>query len=468
MRIRGAVCALVLVTLTPACTQVDNEAHTDSIRTIAAGEPGWVDRTPLGRRLWGMEREFYAARGYAPAWIDGDRTTPHLKELVQEFRYSERHGLDPSTYPADEYERFRAASQTWRGTRFDPAAVPDLDARLTYGYLRYAAELLGWTGSPSKISRSWLTKPRNEDLTALLSETLRTGRVRESLEGLAPNHPQYKGLQSALAREREHPTGHAERIRMNLERWRWAPRDLGERYILVNVPAYILQVMEGPTPTLAMRVIVGQPDWQTPLFSDDMTYLVFSPYWNIPENILREETLPRAARDPEFLARNNIEVVGTSGSLDPESIDWSDPSVTSELRLRQLPGPDNALGLVKFIFPNHFNIYLHDTPGDRLFFRRARALSHGCIRVENPVALARYVLRDQPDWTEPRIVSAMNAGTERAVKLERPLPVHIGYWTAWVEPDGSVTFTDDPYDIDAAHARLLKPIRQVPTVHQTS
>lgn len=123
---------------------------------------------------------------------------------------------------------------------------------------------------------------------------------------------------------------------------------------------------------------------------------------------------------------------------------------------------------MKFIFPNHFNVYLHDTPGDRLFFRKVRALSHGCIRVEDPIALAEYVLRDQSEWTEPRIVAAMNSGTERTVKLRQPLPVHIGYWTAWVEPDGRVTFTDDPYGVDALHARILQPVRQVQGVQQTS
>lgn len=126
--------------------------------------------------------------------------------------------------------------------------------------------------------------------------------------------------------------------------------------------------------------------------------------------------------------------------------------MTSSLRLRQRPGPDNALGLVKFIFPNNFSIYLHDTPAERLFARDRRALSHGCIRIEQPVALARDVLRDQPEWTEARIHAAMHAGQERWVKLMDPLPVHIGYWTAWVGPDGGVTFTDDPYGIDRAHA----------------
>jgi murein L,D-transpeptidase YcbB/YkuD len=205
-----------------------------------------------------------------------------------------------------------------------------------------------------------------------------------------------------------------------------------------------------------MRVITGAPDTPTPLFSDEMTYVVFSPYWNIPESILREETLPRMARDPDFLRRSNIEVVGTSGEgeVDPASIDWSDESATAGLRFRQRPGADNALGLVKFLFPNHFSVYLHDTPGDRLFFREKRALSHGCIRIENPLAMAEYVLRDQPEWTTPRITSAMNARQERAVTLKEKLPVHIGYWTAWVERDGSVTFTEDPYGIDKSHARV--------------
>ena len=455
MNVRLVLGACVLLLSLPGCGPVDNSVHVDAIRKILTETPAWVDRTALGKRLWAIERSFYESRGFTPAWIEGDRTTPALKDVIQQFRYSEAHGLNPAVYPVEEYERIREASQSWVGTRFDPARVPELDARLTYAYLRYAADLLGWTSSPAEISRTWLTPPKQEDLAARLARGLEANRIGASLEELAPTHPQYKGLQAALAREREHPTGHADQIRMNLERWRWAPRDLGERYILINVPAYTLQVMEGSQPVLAMRVIVGQPDWQTPLFSDEMTYIVFSPYWNIPENILREETLPRVARDPDFLDRNNIEVVGTSGTLDPGEIDWSDESITSNLRFRQRPGPDNALGLVKFIFPNHFNIYLHDTPTDRLFARPHRAFSHGCIRIENPVGLAEYVVRDQPQWTAQRITAAMNAGHEQHVKLKQPLPVHIGYWTAWVEPDSSVTYTDDPYHIDEGHARVL-------------
>ena len=463
MKVVAPLLAIALL-VSPACNRrIDNAVHVDGIRALVDTTPPWVDDSELGKRLWAIERGFYEERGYAPAWVDGDRTTPHIKDLVQQFKYSELHGLDPGHYPIEDFESLHAQSQTRMGTRFDVTAVPELDAKLTYGYLRYAADLLGWSSNPRHISRNWLIDPKDDDLGGRLSHAIDQNQVRRSLETLAPDHPQYKGLQSALAREKANPTGNLDRILINLERWRWAPRDLGERYILVNVPAYMLQVMEGREPALSMRVIVGKADTQTPLFSDEMTYVVFSPFWNIPENILRDETLPRVVKDPDFLRRNNMEVVGTSGVVDPVEIDWTDESATKGLRFRQRPGPDNALGLVKFIFPNHFDIYLHDTPSDRLFFRERRALSHGCVRVEDPVALADYVLRDQPQWTAARISAAMRSGREQAVTLKQKLPVHIGYWTAWVEPDGNVKFTDDPYKLDPIQIQRFHQTRETST-----
>ena len=236
------------------------------------------------------------------------------------------------------------------------------------------------------------------------------------------------------------------RVALNMERWRWLPRDLGDRYILVNIPEMRLDVYEGDRPALTMRVVVGKPDAQTPIFSDEMTYLVFSPYWNVPPSIAQGETLPSIMSDPAFLARNNMEVVDASGNVvDPESVDLSNPAA---YRFRQRPGSDNSLGLVKFMFPNQFNVYLHDTPADSLFERAARSLSHGCVRVENPVALAQYVLRDQPEWTKDRILEAMHAGEEKTVKLKSAIPVYLGYWTARVRPDNTVQFRNDVYDID--------------------
>ena len=454
-RVTGLVPVLLIATVV-GCERVDNAEHVGALRALVAEQPPWVAKDAVRKRLWAAERDFYEARQFVPAWFDGDAPTPQLTGLMAELRRSSEHGIDPDGYGTADVEQILASSKTtFRGVRVPVERIPDLDARLTFAYLHYAADLLGWTSSPRAVDPNWRTTPGKDDLAARLSAALTGDRVPASLAELAPTHPQYQGLQVALSHEREQPTGHENLIRLNLERWRWAPRDLGERYVLVNVPAYQLQVMEGNRPALAMRVVVGQPDTPTPLFSDAMTYVVFSPTWSIPESIIRKETLPRVAEDPDYLERNAIEVVRGREVIDPDDIDWSDEDETAALRFRQQPGPENALGLVKFIFPNNFSVYLHDTPADALFNRDRRAFSHGCIRVENPVALAKYVLRDQPEWTEARIRAAMAEPREQTAPLKTPLPVHIGYWTAWVEADGrTVTYTDDPYRIDERHARV--------------
>jgi murein L,D-transpeptidase YcbB/YkuD len=241
-------------------------------------------------------------------------------------------------------------------------------------------------------------------------------------------------------------------IALNLERWRWLPRDLGDRHILVNIPEYRLEVWDHDQVPLTMRVVVGKQDTQTPIFNDEMTHIVFSPYWHVPDNIAQGETLPEMLRDPGFLARNNMEVLGPDGQpIDPASIDLAEPS---RYKFRQRPGAQNSLGLVKFMFPNQYNVYLHDTPTDSLFARASRSFSHGCVRLENPMALAQYLLRDQPDWTTEKIEQAMHAEEERTVKLPSAIPVYLGYWTARVSTDG-VQFRRDVYGIDGRLSSLL-------------
>jgi murein L,D-transpeptidase YcbB/YkuD len=202
-----------------------------------------------------------------------------------------------------------------------------------------------------------------------------------------------------------------------------------------------------------MNVVVGKKDTPTPIFSDQMTYVVFAPYWNVPPDIVEKETLPSAMSDPAFLQRTNMEVVDKSGNVvDPSTIDLSDPAA---YRFRQRPGTSNSLGLVKFMFPNQFNVYLHDTPMDSLFARATRSFSHGCVRVEQPEALARYVLRDQPAWTAERIQQAMQGDEETTVKLKSALPVYLGYWTARASSDGLIQFRRDVYGVDGRLASLL-------------
>ncbi|HEX9365759.1 MAG TPA: L,D-transpeptidase family protein [Vicinamibacterales bacterium] len=244
-----------------------------------------------------------------------------------------------------------------------------------------------------------------------------------------------------------------QQITLNLERWRWLPSDLGERYILVNIPEYRLEVWDHATVPLSMRVVVGKRDTPTPIFTDAMTHVVFAPYWNVPSAIAKNETVPHALRDPAFLQRTHMDVLDKDGRpVDPASID---PENLGAYRFRQRPGSSNSLGLVKFMFPNQFNVYLHDTPVDSLFARATRSFSHGCVRIEQPDKLAQYVLGDQPSWTAERISQAMHAGEEMTVKLTHPLPVYLGYWTARISADGIPQFRDDLYGIDARQSTIL-------------
>jgi L,D-transpeptidase YcbB len=240
-------------------------------------------------------------------------------------------------------------------------------------------------------------------------------------------------------------------MELNLERWRWLPEDLGSRHILVNIPSFQLTGYENGQPTIEMRVVAGKPETPTPIFSDVMSSVVFSPYWNIPPEIAREETIPAVLRDPGYLSKNNLEVVRNDKVVSPGQVDWNDKGV----RFRQRPGTENSLGLVKFLFPNKFDVYLHDTPADNLFARVGRDYSHGCVRVENPLELTLWVLRDQPEWTAARIDAAMHSGEEKHLAVKSKLPVHIVYHTAWVGSDGRVMFHPDVYGHDEAQVKVL-------------
>ena len=253
-----------------------------------------------------------------------------------------------------------------------------------------------------------------------------------------------------------------EQLTLNMERWRWLPESLGDRHILVNVPTYQLDVYENGQVVLPMRVVAGKKDNPTPIFMDKMENVVFSPYWNVPPSIARNETIPAAMRDPGYLDRNNMEVVKGRHVVDPWSVSWS-AVAAGNYTIRQRPGEKNALGHVKFLFPNQFDVYLHDTPAESLFARTDRSFSHGCVRIEKPEELAEYVLRSQPEWTRERIRAAMFGGVEKWVTLKEPLPVYILYMTAWVDPDGAVQFREDIYGHDQKQQKLLPLLSPAPT-----
>jgi L,D-transpeptidase YcbB len=225
------------------------------------------------------------------------------------------------------------------------------------------------------------------------------------------------------------------KIIVNMERARWVPIDLKSHYLIVNIPSFTLYAYDADSIRFTMNVVVGKDVHKTVLFSGDIKYIVFSPYWDVPPSILKNEILPGIRRDPNYLNRNNMEWVGN--------------------RVRQKPGPKNSLGLVKFLFPNSYNIYLHDSPAKSLFDKSSRAFSHGCIRLGEPEKLADYLLRDDPQWTVEKISAAMHAGKEKYVTLKNPVPVYIGYLTAFVDNQGRINFRDDVYKRDADLEKTL-------------
>ena len=242
-------------------------------------------------------------------------------------------------------------------------------------------------------------------------------------------------------------------LKLNLERWRWLPQTLGERYILVNMANFELNVVEKDQPVMAMRVVVGKGYRRTPVFSGKMTYLVFNPYWHVPPGIAINDKLPLIRKEPNYLMKQNIRVFQGWGAeaneIDPKSIDWYKVDAKNfRYRLRQDPGPWNALGRVKFMFPNRFNVYIHDTPSRELFNKTARMFSSGCIRIEKPIELTAYLLRDDPKWTSESILAAIDRQVEQTVQLREPIWVHLLYWTAWVSEDNITHFVRDIYGRD--------------------
>ena len=244
-------------------------------------------------------------------------------------------------------------------------------------------------------------------------------------------------------------------IERSIERWRWLPQDLSDRYVLVNIPAFKVYGFDEGAQALEMRVIVGSEynEQYTPVFSDRMDYVVFRPYWNVPHSIASEEIGPKALSDSTFITRNGYEILAGERIVTPDA-EAIEKLIAGQYRIRQQPGPRNALGLVKFIFPNRHAIYLHDTPADHLFERHERDLSHGCIRLEDPPRFASYVLGKQ-GWNAESIQGAIYSGDRQEVSLDDPIPVYLMYLTTSVDEDGTVFFYDDVYGFDAELAKML-------------
>ncbi|MCC5859822.1 MAG: L,D-transpeptidase family protein [Ectothiorhodospiraceae bacterium] len=252
-------------------------------------------------------------------------------------------------------------------------------------------------------------------------------------------------------------------LMVNMERWRWLPHDPGERFIMVNIAGFEMVVVEHGVPVMRQRVIVGRDYRQTPVFTGNMTYLVLNPSWEVPNSIAVRDILPEVRRNPDYLRRMGFRVLQGWGSeereVDPETVDWQHVSARQfPYRFRQMPGPLNALGQVKFMFPNRYAVYLHDTPARDLFHRPDRAFSSGCIRVEHPLELIDLLLEGSTRWTPDAVRQVLAGGQERTVSLPRSMPVHLVYMTAWVDNRGELQLRRDIYNRDQ---RVMEALLQL-------
>ena len=506
-----ALASALFVATAPAVADDEDAPRVDAVALARNLRPDAASRADALVR-------FYQARDYRPAWTKGDHLSRSGAAALRVLRAADREGLASGGYAPPALESKDAAGDTAAGEmdlrlsdsllryvtdvtagRLDPAGVnpywaqrtPPVDGaavlravaeskdparaleallpgspqyaalREALGRYRAIAERGGW--APLKPARLPLRPgQRGPAAAALRARLMAEGDLRGSVPGGAKAEIFDDALAVAVKRfQVRHglePTGAVERqtllalnvpvedriatLELNLERWRWLWASIqdADRFVLVNIPAFELYGFDHGRPALRMRVVTGHAARSpTPVFGREMTHVVFRPYWNVPTSIAEDEILPAVYRDRGYLRRRNMELLRGDGGV----------------QLRQRPGPGNALGLVKFLLPNPFGVYLHDTPEGALFARARRDRSHGCVRVERPFDLARFALAGAPEWTPARIQAAAARGPEQPVALAEPLPVFITYLTAWADADLGTRFFPDVYEHDAAQQGSL-------------
>lgn len=430
-------------------------------------------------------RAVYASRD-SLLWVSDSQPTPAALALLRTLQQADVYGLVPQDYHADELAAEAAGALVARpvatggrigasaGARNGTLAAQhwaNFDVNLSAAALKLICDLHYGRIDPRAAGFD-LDAPRLDDLdlTRELSLLASARDVGSQLAAIEPHFLHYRLLEQALPRYRLlAASGRAagakvRKIELTLERWRWLP-EFQTPPVIVNIPQFRLfafrTTADRAADILKMDVIVGRtfPRTRTPVFVADMTSVIFRPYWDVPRGITVREELPKIRANPAYLAAQHLEIVrGATDSAQPLPPTAASIQLlaSGEARLRQRPGPDNALGLIKFDLPNRYDVYLHSTPARQLFLRPRRAFSHGCIRVSDPVALAAYVLRNTAgDWTPGRIEAAMNGTQTRRVRLGRPVRVIILYGTVLAKEDGEVLFFDDLYGQDRRLERLL-------------
>lgn len=446
------------------------------IRAVIAGTSRGT-QSPFEQRILEAAREVYANKNFSPLWSHDNAATPQALALISILRNADRYGLRPQDY----LQGISAEALTYaQPSRPSLPSGAEFDVTLSVTALRFLTHLHSGRVDPRAAGFDLAIARTPLDERALLERLATASSVEEIVASVEPPFYHYQLLRQALthyklleaaaaasnsARPSVLTMAHRVRqIELTLERWRWLP-EFTTPPIIVNIPQFRLfafkSTADRKSEILQMDVIVGRTyrELQTPVFTADLKYIIFRPYWDVPYSITKRELLPAIRKNPDYLRREHLQIVNGASDFapfvpaTPENLSRLEAGA---LRLRQEPGPDNALGLIKFMLPNAHNVYLHATPTPQLFKQSRRTFSHGCIRVSEPVALASYVLRNSTGiWTTQMIADAMNGPTTRRVDLVTSIPVLILYGTALATEDGATLFFDDIYGHDAKLEKLL-------------
>ncbi|HEX6739803.1 MAG TPA: L,D-transpeptidase family protein [Vicinamibacteria bacterium] len=395
----------------------------------------------------------------SPLWTGSRGARDQAGRAVALLAGAEPLGLRPEDYGATGLlQRLQAL-----GRGATPEAQAAFEVDLSAEMLRFLRAVHRGRVNPQRVGFEYHKDVDAEDLAAPLRRAVETSQLEALPAQLEPRYAPYRRVKAALAEYRERARAgrgspaQVRKLELALERLRWLPHQTEGRFVVVNVPAFRLLAYGSSAderPQLQMAVVVGKAsENETPLFSEEMRTVVFRPPWFPPPSIVQNEIVPAMESDPRYLDRQRMQLVALDSGDDSPSLPATSENLAlleaGQLSLRQEPGPQSALGLVKFDFPNRHNVYLHDTPSQSLFNRARRDFSHGCIRVEDPLALAEWVLAGQGDWTRAKIETAMHAADTKRVEVAHPLPVMIFYSTALPGADGQVQFFDDIYGLDA-------------------
>jgi len=432
-------------------------------------------------------KAFYNKHNYASVILNKSLKDQQLDSVIAILSRADAHGLSPKLFQESEiktlYEQLKAKDKV---TNIDDAYVllSKLELSLANAISNYSNAMQFGVLSPRKIYAQYYTKTARPDENSFI-KALEVDDLRQFLDSVQPKNEQYIALQKALKNKRQATSvdgEEAERVLVvNLERLRWKNKPTEDKYVWVNIPNFSLDVMEKGKSTLNMKVCVGEgrnKDYkdklieydesgvkkdrpfnrETPQLNSMIHSVQVNPVWNIPESIATNEISKYAAADPYYLANNNIDIY-LNGKLidDPETIDWSEPGAGKKYSFKQRPGADNSLGKIKFLFNNQSSVYLHDTPNQQAFKQQVRAVSHGCVRVEKPAALAQALFGSGATFEE--IKKAMETGEPRAkdIALKNKIPVYLTYQTCWQDETGQLQYRKDVYGLDIVlYTHLMK------------